>query len=115
MDFENEISEIKKLGFFITDKNDCLVIKKGVISVVFWKKKKWFSGKGVEDGRGIKNLVDQLKNNGGHFEDFYTNNPESYSRLIGIFQQHTGIKLTNEQKEIIRAHMKSRFDIILKH
>lgn len=115
MQFATEISEIKKLGFSVDQDASMITIKKGVQTIVFWKKKQWYSGKGVEDGRGIKNLIEQLKKQPDTFEDFYTNNPEAYSHLIGIFQKHTQIRLTENQKKSIIAETKARFDVILKH
>lgn len=29
--------------------------------ISFWVKKQWFSGKGVEDGRGFNNLINQIQ------------------------------------------------------
>ncbi len=112
-----EAKKLKEIGYKTTeDKSSIRIVHKGH-EVTFWKKKKWFSGKTVQDGRGIDNLVAQLvgeDENDLHI-DFYHNNPESYNALIGIFQKHTQIKLSEEIKAAIKENMKRRFDIKLRN
>lgn len=103
---------IVDLGYKVTDSKSCFrFIYKGH-EVVYWKKKKWFSGKSVEDGRGIENLISQLKNKTENFDiNGYTNNKECYNHLIGIFQKHINFKLSEESKQEIIENMKTRFII----
>lgn len=110
-----ERKKLEDIGYTVKEDRSSLRIVHRGHEITYWKKKKWFSGKTVEDGRGIDNLVVQLvgEDKDEKLVDFYNNNPEAYSHLIGIFQKHTGIKLESEAKERIKSEMKARFNISL--
>lgn len=110
-----EKNKLKEIGYKVEENKSSLKIVHKGHEIVYWKKKKWFSGKTIKDGRGIDNLIAQLvgEDKDEPFVDFYTNNPESYNHLIGIFQKHSGIKLSPEVKEQMKKEMKARFIIKL--
>lgn len=110
-----EKKKLEEIGYKVTETKSSLTITHKGYDVVYWKKKKWFSGKTVQDGRGIDNLIAQLvgEDESEKHVDFYHNNPESYNHLIGIFQKHTQIKLEDSMKDRIKSEMKARFNISL--
>ena len=110
-----EAKKLKEIGYDVKEERTSLRIVHKGHEIVFWKKSKWFSGKTVNDGRGINNLLVQLvgEDKDEKHVDFYNNNTESYDHLIGIFQKHVQSKLSGDSKERIKAEMKSRFNISL--
>lgn len=56
------ISRLKSIGFepyHITETSLCITYKGN--KIVLYPYSGWFSGKGITDGRGIENLIKQLK------------------------------------------------------
>ncbi len=109
----SEAKILKEQGFKVTENKIAINFEFNGNHVVFWKKSKWFSGKSVNDGRGLKNLLKELGNKNPKAVAGYSNNPEAYNHLIGIFQKHTQLKLSEEAKSDIIENMKRRFNINL--
>ena len=109
-----EAQKIRRLGYKnVKESKTSVNFEHNGYPIVFWKKSKWFSGKSIEDGRGIDNLISQLKSKEPKIINSYTNNDECYNHLIGIFQKHIGQKLKPEFKEKIIEEMKQRFTVNL--
>ena len=107
-----EHKKIRDLGFKVDNQRTYFKFMFNRSEVTYWKKKKWFSGKSVTDGRGIENLIEQIKSNGKEATP-YVDNKESYNHLIGIFQKHTNYKMTDKEKELVIDNMKKRFIVKL--
>jgi len=90
-------------------------IKENGLTVNYYIKTKYWGGQGFTSGSGdVSDLINQLKENKPTNSDFYTNNPESYNAIIGVFQKHFGKKIPEQYKEGIKADLKRRFDIKLR-
>ena len=60
---KNALAQLRGLGFkpfYNADVNYITFYFKGN-KIILWCKKGWFSGRGVEDGYGLDNLISQLK------------------------------------------------------
>lgn len=63
--------ELEKLGLTVrSDGHTCLEFEHKGHTVKFWPYSGWHTGKSIRDGRGFKNLINQLKpEEGGKGED----------------------------------------------
>lgn len=54
------IEEIEKRGFHVRANDEKVIFSFEHSSIVYWVYSGWASGKSIKDGRGLKNLLEQL-------------------------------------------------------
>lgn len=62
-DMPQEVTRLQELGYEPSWDDSSIKFNYKGYTVTYWRKKEWFSGKGVEDGRGFENLVSQIGEN----------------------------------------------------
>ena len=108
-----EHKQVENLGYKVNNQRTHFDFEYNGHKVIFWKKKQWFSGRSVKDGRGIHNLISQINKEDIETEYFDLAKKEAYNHLIGIFQRYSEVKVTDSQKELMTKHMKRNFKITL--
>lgn len=57
------IQMLEELGKYVEKTETTIYFIHNKEMITFWPYSGWFSGKGIKDGRGLQNLLKQLKNN----------------------------------------------------
>ena len=53
--------KLRHLGYQVTETISCLIFQHKGHTIRFYPYTGWFTGKGIKDGRGLENLLKQLK------------------------------------------------------
>lgn len=59
--YEAEVMSGGLCGLKILNDDKCIKFWYKMHPVTFWYKKQWSTGKSIEDGRGLKHLLNQIK------------------------------------------------------
>ena len=62
--FKYATEQLEAIGCRVTPKNDgsrSILVEKNGLKITFFPYSGWASGRGITDGRGIHNLINQLK------------------------------------------------------